>query len=1016
MKPLKLSIRAFGPYAKEQELDFSQLGTRNIFLIHGPTGSGKTTILDAICFSLYGDASGEERNSKNMRSHHANIEQLTEVVFQFELKGQIYTVKRIPQQERLKKSGEGTTTQLQEATLYKYEEDEDRIVKTGWSNVTEEVEKILGFKSSQFRQVIMLPQGEFRKLLMADSLERQSILEKLFNTEHYKKIEELLKDSAKNLKLSLKELENKEEWLLKKSDSTSVEELEKQIDEHKKVLIELQKELQNKALILKETQEAVTKARDNNQKLGEKKVSKEYLEKLKNSLPTIEIKRKELNWARQASTLEEAEESTRIRSDDFDIAQKDLVNKEKDYQEISKKQIQAKDKLELEESKENERTLAQKKILELENYLTKVKGMETLRKQVEALKKNLEDIESKKSLTEKAIVSLDEDIEVKTKELEEIRTEAHKIPIYEGLYLEKEKNYNKRLKLDNVNNQLINARKEENKAKNEYKKLELRYQESKEKYSNLLETWNKGQAAILSKSLESGKPCPVCGSTEHPQIARQKKGIPTEEELKLLKLEVEGLEKSKDIAKDLMNKSNFNRENLENEVKILKEELAENLELGIDMVKKEMKESGVALKRAGQKVEKLEEQEKTIASLRERQAKEKSDLKNVEEELNKANKEYLKAEGDLSGKEEDIPKELRDYKKLSETLKQESKNLESLNKKYDMAKKNFEKTNNDLVSARTALQGAKRVFEVSQEKYISEKEKFKQRLKDSGFEKYKDYEISKRKESEVNALEKEIQEFEGKLVSAQDRFNRACEMAEGITEINLFKLEEKLKAVEKDRDEAIKLENSLNQKINFKKDNFKDILSIKQEIISMEKEYETVGYISQISNGSNAFGLTFQRFVLGALLDDITVAATERLKRMSKGRYHLRRTLDRARKNAAGGLELEVFDTYTGIERPVSTLSGGETFLASLSLALGLSDVVQSYSGGISLDTIFVDEGFGSLDPEALDLALKTLIDLQKGGRMVGIISHVPELRERIDARLEISMSDQGSIASFKIS
>jgi len=170
-----------------------------------------------------------------------------------------------------------------------------------------------------------------------------------------------------------------------------------------------------------------------------------------------------------------------------------------------------------------------------------------------------------------------------------------------------------------------------------------------------------------------------------------------------------------------------------------------------------------------------------------------------------------------------------------------------------------------------------------------------------------------------------------------------------------------------------------------------------------------------VAMGKNRYGLTFQRFVLGALLDDVAVAATGRLKLMSRGRYHLQRTMDRARSNAAGGLELEVFDTYTGVARGVATLSGGETFLASLSLALGLADVVQSYAGGIHLDTIFVDEGFGTLDPEALDFALRALIDLQKGGRLVGIISHVPELKERIDARLEVQPAEKGSTACFRL-
>ena len=195
----------------------------------------------------------------------------------------------------------------------------------------------------------------------------------------------------------------------------------------------------------------------------------------------------------------------------------------------------------------------------------------------------------------------------------------------------------------------------------------------------------------------------------------------------------------------------------------------------------------------------------------------------------------------------------------------------------------------------------------------------------------------------------------------------------------------------------------------------KNIVQVQGKLEILETQYAVVGRLAEVANGGNEHKLTLQRFVLGTLLENVIVAANERLNMMSRNRYSLQRTLDRARKNAAGGLDLEVFDNYTGIARGVGTLSGGETFLASLSLALGLADVVQSYAGGIHLDTILVDEGFGTLDPESLDFAIKALIDLQQGGRLVGIISHVPELKERIDARLEVMATDRGSKACFKI-
>jgi exonuclease SbcC len=268
----------------------------------------------------------------------------------------------------------------------------------------------------------------------------------------------------------------------------------------------------------------------------------------------------------------------------------------------------------------------------------------------------------------------------------------------------------------------------------------------------------------------------------------------------------------------------------------------------------------------------------------------------------------------------------------------------------------------------------------------------------------------------MQRLEKSINEFDAHLGAARDRRKRAVQRAAGLAEPDLEKTAGILAVAEKNRDEALQRDTQLRTLIKQGQQWLKTIGQLDSQINELERKYLVWGHLAQVANGKNKYGLTFQRFVLGALLDDVTVADNGRLKVMSRGRYHLQRTLERSRSNAAGGLELEVFDTYTGVARGVATLSGGETFLASLSLALGLADVVQSYTGGMHLDTVLVDEGFGTLDPESLDLAMRALMDLQKGGRLVGIISHVPELKEIIDARLEISATQKGSTACFKLS
>ncbi len=264
-------------------------------------------------------------------------------------------------------------------------------------------------------------------------------------------------------------------------------------------------------------------------------------------------------------------------------------------------------------------------------------------------------------------------------------------------------------------------------------------------------------------------------------------------------------------------------------------------------------------------------------------------------------------------------------------------------------------------------------------------------------------------------LDEDIRKFEGELQAARDRLNRAIESAQNLESVNVELLEEEYNKIKEEIERLIATDTTLkNQKVSVG-NWLKHLDNIKKELERLEKEYGVVGHLADVASGRNQFGITFQRFVLSSLLEDVLLVASKRLQMMSKGRFALQRTRTRSDQRVTGGLDLEIYDSYTGTNRSVSSLSGGESFLASLSLALGLSDVVQSYAGGVQLETIFIDEGFGSLDSEALDCALKALMDLRQGGRLVGIISHVQELKECIDVRLEVISDKKGSVARFVI-
>jgi len=1016
MKPLILSMSAFGPYAEEQILNFQELGNRSIFLIHGPTGSGKTTILDAITFALYGDTSGSDRNSKNLRSHHAELKQITWVEFEFELKGERYRIHRKPEQERLKKSGTGTTIQQPEAALWKLTTDgrEKELLQTGWKHVSDEIERLIGFKSDQFRQVMMLPQGEFRKLLTADSVERQKILEKLFHTEIYRKIEAFFKEQSNLLKREINQWTERMEWYLSKTEKQTIDQLKLAIEEDKQRLKQIETELKERTENVKSTQQSYLRAKEGNEKLLEQEKSQQELASIKALIPEQEKKKEELRKARLASALIEAEKSVRLRRQDNEKCEKDFEIAKEQLNAALKQHRLASAKLQAEQEKEELREKTQKKRLELEAYTDKVASLEDVKKTLEKLKQHVENRKKDKEKLEKQIKSLEKDIEAQQKTVEQANEYVLKLPLYQTKMEQLEQIYRKRENLTVLDKQLQRVRNEYEKEQKAYQEAEAAYLREKKEWFALQEAWNKGQAAFLADGLQEGTPCPVCGSVHHPQLAIREDWLPTEKELQEKQDQVEQLEKQKDIIKDRLNKKSAELDKIIISMQTLEEELGDH-KAALETIQENWLQVKNQYQQAIKDKERLEKEKMWLQELLEKAKNLKEERDQLNQTFDQQNQEYQKAVGAWKEKKSSIPQEIRSVEALTKAQQEVKTLYEQLYQTYDQAKKDFETAEKQLTASQASLQSAEKALEESKKNYQEERNTFKESMYQAGFQTYQDYDEAKREKRIITYLEQEIEDFQGKLRSSEDRVKRAAKLAKGIQKADLAKLEELFHLAEKKKEETLKAANTLEDQIKHKEEILQEVKNLDKNIRTKEAEYQVLGDLAKISNGDNPLGLTFQRFVLGALLDDITIAATERLKLMSKGRYHLRRTMDRARKNAAGGLELEVFDTYTGFQRPVTTLSGGETFLASLSLALGLADVVQSYAGGISLDTIFVDEGFGSLDPESLDFAIKTLIDLQKDGRLVGIISHVPELKERIDARLEVLSTGKGSHTKFHV-
>ncbi len=1020
MKPINITISAFGPYAGTQVIDFTELGERTFFLIHGPTGSGKTTILDAICFALYGDTSGAERKGEQMRSGHADLTEPTEITFDFAIGADTFRILRCPEQERPKKRGEGITTMPANATLWKRtgvadDAEEGAVLASGWSKVTEVVEKLLGFKSSQFRQVVMLPQGDFRRLLTADSKERQAIMEILFRTEFYRRIEESLKESAKKLQAEIEQLTNQKAWVLQNAGAATREELEHQYRANLEQQAEVQKNIEKCRAALKEAQTRLEAGRQVREKLKEKEGAEKALKELEQNAGEIEAKRSELTRANRAAGLVDAENLLVTRQQEADTAATHLENKKFIKNEAASACENAVKELAAEEEKGPEREAAGREVARLEALTEKVAALAETSRAVSGAEKKAREADTGQRSAQDSLEAVRKSIEEKAAAYTEAKTTADQAAALEAACRAAEQISNKRQSLEEFRRELAKAQKSYTLAENKHRQAEARHIAAREELAVLQEKWNKGQAAILAGGLTKGEPCPVCGSMDHPNPAAPGASLPSEANLKARQKYVVDLEAVLNKARDEFSDIKTVKSTAQSRTGDLEKELGENANIDLAVLQAKVGKARELWSEACQALETVSALEDAIKKLKEREEAAIIKLESCKKEYQKAYTDLEAARAVLRERESSVPDDLREAKALSKAQLEARQKKDKLMANFELAKKAADGAKQALAVAEAAEKEALANWQAAVKLAEDEMRSFQKRLESAGFDSLEDYQKARKTPEEIQKMESGIKGFDESLHAARDRLARAAGAAEGLVEPDLDKLALAEAEARKEHDQLLIKEGQLQTQVKEGDKSLKKLQELEGLLKGLEDQYLVLGRLSEVANGRNKYGLTFQRFVLGALLDDVTIAATERLKLMSRGRYHLQRTTELSRRNAAGGLDLEVFDTYTGAARNVATLSGGETFLASLSLALGLADVVQSYSGGIHLDTIFVDEGFGTLDPESLDFAMRALIDLQKGGRLVGIISHVPELKERIDARLEVQPTDRGSMAGFRI-
>ena len=1029
MKPIKLIMSAFGPYANTEIIDFSLLEGQNIFVITGPTGAGKTTIFDGICYALYGSASGEGRDGESMRSHFADEDVLTYVELEFKLRGKSYYVKRIPKQQKKKERGEGFTEQKAEA---EFKAPGERVV-TGIREVNEKITDLLGINCEQFKQIVMIPQNEFRKLLLAESKDREVILRKVFGSWQFQMIQEKLEDNARDLRKIIEALVQKEltyirsiDWgeredLRAKVEKDTInnheieEELQNLIKEDDKEEKRLEKEAEAISDELETLQESLVRGMEINNKFEERKNAERDFNQLDNDKNVWQERDRKLQKARRTLQIRAIEEQNAKQRKDWDKAKSEydavkllLAATTEDFHKYQKA-------LKQEESKESERKKLQDKITELKKDIDKVReferltsGLKTLTKALEAKEKEEKDNKDEIGKLKEEIKKLNQGINIANAAALEYIERAKDIAQEEEI-LRKLKSLEAEEKiLQSLRNQYGNK-------KTLYEDLNKKYETSKKKYEKLSQLFLQGQAGLLAKSLNEGQPCPVCGSSHHPKPAQELSGMLGEEELKVIKADFddlsESLRKAATDFTDIKAKGEGQRASIDKIRLDLGETFGEVVNLKFTIEAYEGTILGMKAKKE-EADKKRKEKDKLLENLNKAE-RALTDKESLSLSLEKENRElYAQLQGTkalLSMVQNDLSQGIRQEDELLVNIKNHEEEYNEMEKAYKDAQEAFRKAEIGMTKEEANKVFKEKSLEAARQEYIESDKKFMDAIANVGFLSQEEYASSKMEEKEIEKLEEEIKRYNEKLKSTADRFTKALKAIEGLQIINIEGINESitLKKLEKAGAEKSIKENFARLMHNRTlSDSIKDTA---EEMEKQEEVYKVVGHLSNMAKGNNKERLSFERYVLAAYFDDIISAANLRLVKMTDGRFELSRIKEKQKGNAQQGLEIEIYDYYTGQPRHVKVISGGESFKASLSLALGLSDVVQSYAGGISLDTIFIDEGFGSLDEESLEKSVQCLLDLQKTGKLIGVISHVGELKERIRARIEVTPDMMGS-------
>lgn len=912
MRPIQLTMSAFGPYAGKTVLDFDRLGTHGLYLITGDTGAGKTTIFDAIAFALFGEPSGNTRSGSMMRSKYAKPETETYVELEFAYRDKRYTILRNPEYLRPAKRGSGVTKQIGGATLTC----PDRVI-AGKREVDRAVYALLGIDRNQFTQIAMIAQGDFLKLLLASTDERIQIFRRIFRTERYQKLQNRLQAAYRTEKekraACVQEMQGTLRRIALPEDPARREQL--QLAQEGQLLPSEIQTLLEAALSADET----------------------ALSDCRAALETTEEQQKQLT-AQLAQAKVLAQVQTELRTA---CAERRRLTETESAQ---KKRLDA------------ARTAAAgaagmpEQLAHLEQQLPQYAALAEKAQSMQQLQTQLDKMQQKKTTQAAQIQQTEEAAASGREQLEQLSDAGEQLEKYHRQYAELEEQLRKISALTDTIQQLHQAEAERAQAQQKYQKLSLAAQAVRETFLAQNQAFLDAQAGLLAKSLRPGKPCPVCGAAEHPHPARIPDTAPSREALSKLRRESEQAQETAASASAEAGRCKGTEDALLQSVQAQVQALPEEFHGSAP-------EQHAAEKQAELRNEQTALQEKICAEERRMQQKE------------QLRRRLPKLEAQLKEQQETLQEIEPACIRMQTQMQQEQEQLVQLRQNLPFP---------DYGTAKAQTDRLRRQYEaICQEQDAAE----------AGMQK----------------LSEQIHTLEGKMTALR----RQLDEAEPIVP---EEIQQKSQALAAARTRLEEQRNALFLRQHTNEEVLRQFTALQKQIDALEQRLMWMGSLSDTANGTlgGKEKIMLETFVQMTQFDRILARSNTRLMMMSRGQYELLRREEAENKQSHSGLDLDVLDHYNGTRRSVKSLSGGESFQASLSLALGLSEEIQSAAGGIQMDTMFIDEGFGALDEEALEQAIRALSGISSQNRLVGIISHVAELKDQVEKQILVKKDRTG--------